>query len=201
MTPISFFAQGVPKGQPRMRAFARKFGDKFQARVYDPGTAEGWKSCVAEAAKPFLRSERITDPVFVSCVFVLPRPKKHFFTGARSNVLRPDAPLYDTRKPDLDNYEKAVWDALVIIGMLADDALIVQNTSSKLFAFGPKTGALITIQPADDLFAIGTGERISASFKSEDHARASVIPGVPSPGAEKSIPVAQQAVIQAVTGP
>lgn len=40
-------------GQPRPRAFARRMGDgKFVARVFESGTAEGWKSLIAaEAAK------------------------------------------------------------------------------------------------------------------------------------------------------
>lgn len=52
---ITFFAQGLPKGQPRPRAFAMKIGNKFQARVFDSGTAENWKSRIAEAARPHLR--------------------------------------------------------------------------------------------------------------------------------------------------
>ena len=40
MAPIEFFVEGDPKPQPRPRAFARKIGNKFMARVYDAGTAE-----------------------------------------------------------------------------------------------------------------------------------------------------------------
>ncbi len=140
MTPISFFAEGIPKGQPRPRAFA--MGGK--ARVYDPGTAEGWKSAVAIAARPFL-SERITKPVRLSCTFLFPRPKSHYFTGKRANVLRDGAPNYHASKPDVDNALKAVMDALVVLGLLSDDALVVQIRSSKIYADGRSTGAEITI--------------------------------------------------------
>lgn len=44
---ITFFIHGDPKPQPRPRAFARRMGAKFVARVYDAGTAEGWKSQIA----------------------------------------------------------------------------------------------------------------------------------------------------------
>ena len=47
-------APGIPKGQPRPRAFSRN----GHARVFDPGTAEGWKSAVAVAAQD-LHRERI----------------------------------------------------------------------------------------------------------------------------------------------
>lgn len=145
MKPITFFAQGIPKGQPRPRAFA--FQGK--ARVYDPGTSENWKSCIADAARPFLPDARIAVPVSVQCTFLLPRPKNHFGIGKRSGVLRPDAPYFCTRKPDLDNYEKAVWDTLVTIGFLVDDALIVQSQSSKLYTRCADTGAFIRISLAD----------------------------------------------------
>lgn len=144
MKEISFFAQGIPKGQPRPRAFAMK----GHVRVYDPGTAEGWKSCIAEAARPFV-SERIASPVSVSCTFVLPRPKCHYRSGKNSHELKADAPCFHTGKPDIDNFEKAVFDALVVIGLLADDAFIVESHASKIYATDQtKTGAYITLRPA-----------------------------------------------------
>lgn len=145
MKPINFFVPGNPKGQPRPRAFAFK----GKARVYDPGTAEGWKSCIAVAAKPFLPSSAISVPIFVGCVFILPRPKNHFYTGKRSNQQRPDAPYFCAKKPDLDNYEKAVWDTLVTLGFMSDDALIVHSDSVKLFSNGAPTGVFIRIALAD----------------------------------------------------
>jgi len=47
MSQIHFFVSGDPKAQPRIRAFAIN----GHARVYDPGTAEGWKSLIAVAAR------------------------------------------------------------------------------------------------------------------------------------------------------
>lgn len=157
MTPISFFAEGVPKGQPRPRAFAMN----GKARVYDPGTAEGWKSAVAIAARPFLSDGRFVGPIRFSCMFVFPRPKSHYFTGKRAHVLRDDAPEYNTGKPDIDNALKAVMDALVVLGLIADDALIVQIESAKLYAAGSRTGALITIRSAGTLFATTFADSIS----------------------------------------
>lgn len=145
MKPISFFVEGNPKGQPRPRAFAFK----GKARVYDPGTAEGWKSSIAEAARKFKPEQQISQPVFVGCVFILPRPKNHFGTGKRSTQLRPDAPYFCAKKPDLDNYEKAVWDTLVVLGFLLDDALIVHSDSVKLYSNGAPSGCFIRIALAD----------------------------------------------------
>lgn len=131
---FSFFATGEPKAQPRPRAFARKFGATWQARVYDAGTAEGWKAQIALAAKPFVPPTPIEGPVSVSLTFYFPRPKSHFRTGKHAGELRPDAPKYHTTKPDRDNCEKAVCDALTQIGMLKDDCQVCCGPVEKRYA-------------------------------------------------------------------
>jgi Holliday junction resolvase RusA-like endonuclease len=126
MKLVEFFVSGSPKGQPRPRAFAR--GGK--ARVYDPGTAEGWKGQIALAAKGHLPPEPIETAVGVQLDFYLPRPKGHF---GRKGLLA-SAPPYPLGKPDLDNLAKAVLDALVVIGFLRDDRLVRRLSISKHYA-------------------------------------------------------------------
>lgn len=112
----SFFVPGTPKGQPRPRAFA--FHGK--ARVYDPGTAEGWKQAVFIAFKQG-QYPKTSFPVAVELYFRFKRPKSHF--GARG--LKLSAPEFYDRKPDGDNLEKAVLDALTTAGAWDDDAQVV----------------------------------------------------------------------------
>lgn len=143
MSNIGFFAPGIPKGQPRPRAFA------FQgrARVFDPGTAEGWKSAVAEAARPFLGSA-LTAALSVQIHFVFPRPKSHYLPATARRavaVLREDAPAHHTAKPDADNAAKAVLDALTTLGMWKDDAQVAALTVTK--NFGDTPGAHVVIVP------------------------------------------------------
>ena len=45
-TLIELTIFGDPKGQPRPRAFARRMGAKYVARVYDSDVADEWKSAV-----------------------------------------------------------------------------------------------------------------------------------------------------------
>lgn len=119
ISTLKFFAHGDPKGQPRPRAFA--FHGK--ARVFDPGTAEGWKGQVAIAAKDAWDGRPFTQAVVVRLTFVMRRPKGHF----RSNgELKPAAPYYHTGKPDVDNLAKAVLDALTTLGMWRDDAIVYE---------------------------------------------------------------------------
>ncbi len=110
-------ANGLPKGQPRPRAFSR--GGK--AGVYDPGTAEGWKGAVASAAKEH-SGKCIYQPLEVILTFFMPRPKCHYGTGKMAATLKPSSPrlIYD-KKPDADNLAKAVLDALTEIRVWLDD--------------------------------------------------------------------------------
>ena len=126
MKSVEFFVAGDPKGQPRPRAFAR--GGK--ARVYDPGTAEGWKGQVALAAKAHLPPSPIDRAAIVHLRFHLPRPRGHFGKAG----LKPTAPEHHVTKPDADNLAKAVLDALVGIGFLRDDRLVRLLLVSKCYA-------------------------------------------------------------------
>ena len=123
---IEFFAHGIPKGQPRPRAFARN----GMVRVYDPGSAEGWKSAVAEAAKAHLPEKPLEGPVSVKIRFHFPRPKAHF----TKKGLRPNATVWYTSKPDSDNAAKAILDALTVLGMWKDDSQVCDLRCLKLYA-------------------------------------------------------------------
>jgi Holliday junction resolvase RusA-like endonuclease len=142
MSEIKFYVSGEPKGQPRPRAFALN----GKARVFDPGTAEGWKSCVAMAAKPYIPHIPINQAVELSITFLMPRPKKHFDRSG----LKTGAPCFFTKKPDTDNLAKAVMDALTILGMWTDDALVCDLTSKKRYSNTGTAGASINIKLLDE---------------------------------------------------
>ena len=139
---ISFFAPGEPKGQPRPRAFAKQFGPgQWSARVYDPGTAEGWKSCIADAArKGHLPTKPLLGPIKLSLLFTMRRLSAHY---RKSGEVKPGAPLYHTTKPDADNLYKGSCDALTMLGFWRDDRQIVEAEISK--CYGDVPGCRITI--------------------------------------------------------
>lgn len=147
---ICFYVTGEPKGQPRPRAFARKFGEQWQARVYDAHTAEGWKSCVAAAwlqNKP-AGFQTLTGPLALQLTFFVKRPKAHFLKAG----LRPDAPYYCESKPDADNLSKAVLDCLTRIGAWEDDAQICELLVVKRYvAADVNPGACVTIEALSKL--------------------------------------------------
>lgn len=108
---------GVPKGQPRPRAFSRA----GKAHVFSPSTAEGWKSAIALAvldAKP--AGLPLEGPLHVSLKCYFPRPKSHYLKSG----VRPGAPTYHVGRPDADNVLKAALDALTQIGLWHDDSQV-----------------------------------------------------------------------------
>lgn len=135
---ITFTVFGIPKPQPRVRAFACKMGGgKFAARVYDPGTAEGWKSCIAECARAVLPTAPLSGPLHLTLHFRMPRPKSHYRTGKNAGMMRPDAPNYHSSKPDADNLTKAVKDAMTLLGFWRDDGQVAITIVEKTYALHP----------------------------------------------------------------
>ena len=108
---------GIPKGQPRPKAFKR--GD--HAGVYDPGTASEWKARICEAGREHRPAVPIECAVCVTMRFKMPRPKR----------LKPGRYEPCITRPDVDNLVKAVLDALTEDGWWRDDAQVVRIYVSK----------------------------------------------------------------------
>lgn len=120
---ISFFVHGVPKPQPRMKAFKRG----AHAGVYDPGTAGQWQALVAHAARAHRPAVPLEGPLRVAIDFLLPRPK---------GLMRkrdPEGEIPHTNRPDRDNLEKAVLDALTQDGWWRDDCQVYGGEVRKFY--------------------------------------------------------------------
>jgi Holliday junction resolvase RusA-like endonuclease len=136
MPAISFTVDGIPKGQPRPKAFSRG----GIASVYDPGTAEGWKGCIVMAGRDKRPETPIEKPISLSIQFYMPRPKsmegKKFDAGT----------IPCCKKPDADNMAKAVMDCLTQDGWWKDDSYVYWLTVEKYIAAkGDRPGARIEI--------------------------------------------------------
>lgn len=123
-----FTVVGTPKAQPRPRAFARKdkAGDTI-VRMYEAGTAESWKGGIAVSSAPHLPKDPLDGPLKVEIDFFLPRPKR---------LMRkkdPEGEVLAPKKPDRDNLEKAVLDAMSNIGWWHDDAQVCCGEVRKLY--------------------------------------------------------------------
>lgn len=144
--PLKFFVDGLPIAQPRAKA--RAFGGF--ARVYDaPGKHDDWKMIVrTEARNAWVKSGNVaiwTGPLCVNLTFYFPRPKGHFRANGE---LKPKAPLWHTGKPDRDNSDKAVLDALTNLGIWGDDKQACDGRVQK--RYGQRTGCEIEIKEAGE---------------------------------------------------
>ena len=153
---ITFEVDGIPKGQPRARAFAQRFGNKYSARMYDPGTADAWKETVYFGLRTALLTfgDKPSLGAFkVSMRFHMPRPKSHF--GAKG--LKASAPRYHISKFDLDNLIKLVLDVITKDGRVwRDDSQVVTLIAFKEYAAPEqKPGAWISIASQQEPLATG----------------------------------------------
>ena len=125
---LSFFVAGVPKAQPRVKAFVRG----GHAGVYTPDSAEAWKQEVRRQAVANAPESILTGPIRIQLDFFLPRPKTHL---DRHGVPKPKSPVWHCKKPDLDNLIKAVTDAITDTQKVwLDDSQIWVIKASKTYA-------------------------------------------------------------------
>lgn len=145
-TELTFFVEGDPVAQPRVKAARR--GNFIH--IYTPPTADAWKKLVGLRAKEAVKLSKWKhdgSPLGLRLLFWMPRPKSHFRTGKFWSILRDDAPKQHTSKPDIDNLQKAVMDAMTDAGIYSDDCLIFQTEALKAWAGdGFKAGCHITLK-------------------------------------------------------
>lgn len=126
---ISISIPGTPIAKKRPRFSVR--GGK--PRTYsDQHTEEGiFLNHVRASLPPGF--EPLQGPLSAEFEFWVPRPKSHFGTGRNADRLKPSAPLFPTKKPDIDNLEKFALDCLNALAFV-DDQQIVQTHSCKLWS-------------------------------------------------------------------
>jgi len=117
VTSWRIVVSGIPKPQPKhaSSAFVRKDG-KPGSRSYDPGSADGWKALVYLEAKRCRPPCPLEGPLRVDIDWYLPRPK------TRLRKKDHDGPIWCEKKIDRDNLDKAILDALTMVGFWADDS-------------------------------------------------------------------------------
>jgi len=135
-----FRVPGEPKAQPRIHVV--KGG-----HAYTPNSAKGFKERVHWEAKnccPQPIGDSAT-PIRVDITFYLRRPKR------LCRKRDPQGPLYATKKPDRDNLDKSVLDALVGAGVIIDDAQVVSGQLEKYYhAVGEGPGVSISIYKQEE---------------------------------------------------
>ena len=139
---MRFFIKGTPKPQPRPRAVSRGKFSTFYSPVSD------WKKICRKELKVIAKEKTFDQAIEVNLYFWFHRPNCHYRTGKYSELLRDDAPKWHTKKPDKDNLEKAVTDAMSDAGLISDDCIIVRGMTSKSYVRRDEnSGCWIEINP------------------------------------------------------
>lgn len=139
---VEFFIAGIPKAQPRVKAFRR--GN--HAGVYTPDSAESWKQAVRLEAIANAPESILANPIRLQLEFFMPRPKSHL---GKDGLPKPKSPVFHPKKPDLDNLIKAVTDAITDTQRVwLDDSQVYQITASKIYGL-KGTGCRVAINSED----------------------------------------------------
>ena len=126
---MRFEVIGLPVAQGSMRAFAMKNG-RYALTATNAKTLKPWRLEVKQAAAAALNGDGpFATRVRLDVEFRFPRPGGHF--GKRG--LRPSAPSWMFRRPDLDKLIRAVLDALTDAGVLRDDAQVDEIHARKRY--------------------------------------------------------------------
>ncbi len=137
---LGIWVPGLPAPQGSKRHVGRGVMVESSKHVKPWREAVKWAAREAADASSW---EMADGPVVLSVVFLFIRPKSHYGTGKNSGVLKKDAPIYITRKPDLSKLIRSTEDALVDAGVIRDDSLIVEIAAFK--RYGKNQGAQIWI--------------------------------------------------------
>ena len=133
---LSFRAYGTPRPQGSKRYVGN-------GRFVEASDVKPWRATIANAVfREWLAqgdTSAFTEPVVVSAVFYMPKPK---------TVRR----LWPSVAPDLDKLQRALGDAMSVdCQAITDDSLIVKWESIKVYAPTPEdVGVRVAVRLAND---------------------------------------------------
>ena len=144
---FTFRVLGTPVPQGSVKAFgSRVVANNEQA-------LGSWRSDVASAAQRAKPADwDINAAVSLRCEFVFPRPLSHYGTGKNATKLKPSAPRYHVKTPDVDKLVRGVADSIgdaVARVLLNNDSQIVTLYAAKRYATDDFLGAIITVTALD----------------------------------------------------
>ena len=129
---VAFVVDGAPAPQGSKVARTTPGGAGY---VHESNRAklEPWRAAVAARAREAMGGRPpLTGPLELDVAFLFGRPRAHYRTGRHAGELKPTAPIYCDKRPDLDKLLRAIGDA--ITGIVAvDDAAIVELHARKAY--------------------------------------------------------------------
>ena len=134
---LSFSVAGTPIPQGSKRVWVNSKTGKAQM-TEDAGVRHStWRNEVTGQARQAMSDvgrfgEPYREPISCSVTFAFHRPLSHYGSGRNSEVVKPSAPPYPAKPPDLDKLVRAVWDALTSV-VWVDDGQVIAATIRKQY--------------------------------------------------------------------
>ena len=148
-SPASFTFRVL--GTPVPQGSVKAFGSRVVAN--NEHALGSWRSDVASAAQRAKPADwDINAAVSLRCEFVFPRPQSHYGTGKNVTKLKPSAPRYHVKTPDVDKLVRGVADSIgdaVARVLLNNDSQIVTLYAAKRYSTDDFLGAIITVTALD----------------------------------------------------
>jgi crossover junction endodeoxyribonuclease RusA len=141
---IDFFCPGLPKPGGSKKAFYNaKLG---RSLIVDASNNKDWRASLGVHAQQARGSKPLYDePLQLTVIFVMPRPKNHFRANGE---LKPNAPDFHTSRPDATKLLRCLEDALTNV-VWRDDSLIVIQQVKKQYGINP--GAHVTVETIKEI--------------------------------------------------
>lgn len=133
---IEFTISGDPQGQGRPR-FARQ--GRF-VHTYDPQRSRQYKAKVAQSFQHAYMGKPLTKPIKITIRAVFGIPKSYSKARAKACL---EGRQWPTKKPDADNVEKAIYDALNGLAYEDDKQIVMTNTVK---VYGPEARVDVVIE-------------------------------------------------------
>ena len=140
---------GEPAPQGSKRAYVR--GTRA-VLVESSAKVKPWRQAIVAAVLQQEPNLRLAGPVCVRATFFHKRPKAHYGSKQGQPYLKPTAPTWVAKTPDLDKVLRSTLDGLVDSGLIADDSQVVVIHAQQRYS-GPdeREGAVIHVTPAEGL--------------------------------------------------
>jgi Holliday junction resolvase RusA-like endonuclease len=142
---IRFHIPAIPIAQPRQRHRVMQSAGRAFAMNFTPSKhpVQAFKATARMAAQTAYQGAPLEGPIVLRVLFLMPRP------GRLRWKKRPMPREWHTSKPDLDNLEKSLKDALS--GLIwIDDAQVCEVRKQKLYCCGDEQpGLMVEIEQCE----------------------------------------------------
>ena len=108
-----------------------------------------WREAVVSQVLRGGHGLNLHGPLEVRITFMFTRPKAHYLKDG----LRPNAPRYVARTPDIDKLCRSTLDGLTQAGVMLDDKQVVILHAQKIYV-DESPGAIIHIEETDHVYIV-----------------------------------------------